>query len=115
MTIKHLILAGGGPIGFVEYGALKYLTTTNIINYNNIESIYAVSIGAFIGFIYILNLDWLWIDDFLIKRPWNKLVSFSYTNLALSKKAMNMKDSIAVSFTLTNTGKLAGAEVVQLY
>jgi beta-glucosidase len=41
--------------------------------------------------------------------------SFSYTNLALSKKAMNMKDSIAVSFTLTNTGKLAGAEVVQLY
>jgi predicted acylesterase/phospholipase RssA len=85
MTIKHLILAGGGPIGFVEYGALKYLTTTNIINYNNIESIYAVSIGAFIGFIYILNLDWLWVDDFLIKRPWNKLVSFSYTNLLYEK------------------------------
>ena len=41
--------------------------------------------------------------------------SFSYANLALSKKAMNMKDSIAVSFTLTNTGKIAGAEVVQLY
>ena len=85
MTIKHLILAGGGPIGFVEYGALKYLASTNIINYNNIESIYAVSIGAFIGFIYILNLDWLWVDDFLIKRPWNKLVSFSYTNLLYEK------------------------------
>ena len=26
-----------------------------------------------------------------------------------------MRDSIAVSFTLTNTGKIAGAEVVQLY
>jgi hypothetical protein len=91
MTIKHLILAGGGPIGFVEYGALKYLTTTNIINYNNIESIYAVSIGAFIGFIYILNLDWLWVDDFLIKRPWNKLVSFSYTNLLYEKGIINKK------------------------
>ena len=85
MTIKHLILTGGGPIGFVEYGALKYLATNNIINYNNIESIYAVSIGAFMGFIYILKLDWLWVDDFLIKRPWNKLVSFSYTNLLYEK------------------------------
>jgi beta-glucosidase len=28
---------------------------------------------------------------------------------------MNMRDSIAVSFTLTNKGKIAGAEVVQLY
>jgi beta-glucosidase len=41
--------------------------------------------------------------------------SFSYANLSLSKKVMNMRDSIAVSFTLTNTGKIAGAEVVQLY
>ena len=85
MTIKHLILTGGGPIGFVEYGALKYLATTNIVNYNNIESIYSVSIGAFIGFIYILKLEWLWLDDFLIKRPWNKLVHFSYTNLLYEK------------------------------
>ena len=85
MTIKHLILTGGGPIGFVEYGALKYLATHNIINYNNIQSIYAVSIGAFIGLLYILDLDWLWVDDFLIKRPWNKLVCFSYTNLLYEK------------------------------
>jgi beta-glucosidase len=41
--------------------------------------------------------------------------TFAYSNLALSKKAMNMKDSIAVSFTLTNTGQQAGEEVVQLY
>ena len=85
MTIKHLILTGGGPIGFVEYGALKYLATHNIINYNNIQSIYGVSIGAFIGLIYILDLDWLWVDDFLIKRPWRKLVCFSYTNLLYEK------------------------------
>jgi len=94
MTIKHLILTGGGPIGFVEYGALKYLTTTNIINYNNIQSIYAVSIGAFIGFIYTLNLEWLWVDDFIIKRPWNKLVSFSYTNLLYEKGIITRTDVV---------------------
>ena len=41
--------------------------------------------------------------------------NFSYTNLVLSNKNMNMKDSILVSFTLTNTGKMAGEEVAQLY
>ena len=41
--IKHLVLCGGGPIGLVEYGALKYLTNNNIINHSTIESIYATS------------------------------------------------------------------------
>ena len=40
MTIvKHLVFSGGGPIGLVEYGALKYLTEKNFIDYKNIESI----------------------------------------------------------------------------
>jgi beta-glucosidase len=41
--------------------------------------------------------------------------NFTYSNLVLSNKVMKMKDSIIVSFTLTNSGKLAGEEVVQLY
>ena len=77
-TIKHLVLSGGGVIGLVEYGALKYLSNRKIIDHKNIESIYATSIGSFIAFIYILNLEWSWIDDFLIKRPWEKLFTFSY-------------------------------------
>ena len=85
MTIKHLVLTGGGPIGFVEYGALKYLTEKNYIIYENIKSIYAVSVGAILGLIYLLNLDWLWVDDFIIKRPWNKLITMSYINLLYEK------------------------------
>ena len=76
--IKHLVLCGGGPIGLVQYGTLKYLTNNNIINRNTIESIYATSIGSITAFIYMLNFDWSWIDDFLIKRPWEKLVNLSY-------------------------------------
>jgi beta-glucosidase len=41
--------------------------------------------------------------------------SFSFTNLKTDKNIMNKKDSIRVSFTLKNTGKWAGEEVVQLY
>ena len=77
MTIKHIVLCGGGPVGFPCYGVLKKLTQENIISFNNIKTIYATSIGAFIAIIYILNMEWEWIDDFLIKRPWDKLLNFT--------------------------------------
>jgi predicted acylesterase/phospholipase RssA len=92
--IKHLVLCGGGPIGLLEYGALKHLTTNNIIDISNIESIYSSSVGSIIGFIYVLNFDWLWIYDFLIKRPWEKLVNFSYgayLNVFYDKGIVNKK------------------------
>jgi len=89
MTIKHLVLTGGGPIGFVQYGALKYLATINYINYKNIESIFSTSIGSMLGLIYILNLDWLWVDDFIIKRPWKNVVTLSYINLLYEKGIIN--------------------------
>ena len=41
--------------------------------------------------------------------------TFSYSNLKLSQKQMSKNDSISISFTLTNSGKLAGEEVAQLY
>lgn len=41
--------------------------------------------------------------------------TFGYSNLRLSKSKMKSNEIIEVSLTLTNTGKLAGEEVVQLY
>jgi beta-glucosidase len=40
---------------------------------------------------------------------------FAYSNLKLSSKSLNPGESIVVSVDITNTGKLAGDEVVQLY
>jgi beta-glucosidase len=41
--------------------------------------------------------------------------TFKYSDLQLSKKVMKKNETITVSFTLTNTGKFDGEEVVQLY
>lgn len=41
--------------------------------------------------------------------------NFSYTNLKLSQITLNKGETVKVSFTLTNTGKLVGEEVAQLY
>ena len=88
MTINHLILPGGGPIGLYVYGALKRLNELNFWDIKNLKSIYCTSIGGFIGIITILNLKWEWIDDFLIKRPWNKILdlnNINYLDIILEK------------------------------
>jgi len=77
MTIKHIVLCGGGPVGLVSYGAIKKFINDKIIIYENIKSIYSTSVGCFISFIFLLNLNFEWIDDFIIKRPWENLINFS--------------------------------------
>ena len=41
--------------------------------------------------------------------------SFDYSNIHLDKPVIDKTDSVVVSFTIKNTGKFAGDEVVQLY
>ncbi|MCU0389051.1 MAG: fibronectin type III-like domain-contianing protein, partial [Chitinophagaceae bacterium] len=41
--------------------------------------------------------------------------SFQYSNLYVGEKQMKADGKIEISFTLTNTGKYAGEEIVQLY
>ena len=81
MNIKHIVLSGGGAVGLVEYGILKTLSINKVIDYDKIKSVYATSIGGFIGLIYILNFDWQWMDDYIIKRPWQKIVNINSLNL----------------------------------
>ena len=88
MTIKHIVLCGGGPVGVVSYGAIKELVCKNIIDYNEIKSIYSTSIGCVVALIFLLKLDWNSIDDFIVKRPWSNLMNFSsvdYFNLIFTK------------------------------
>lgn len=75
MTIKHLVLSGGGMGGFTVYGALKYLNQNSFFLYENIKSIHATSAGSIIGGLFMLSREWDILDDYLLKRPWNKLIN----------------------------------------
>lgn len=73
MTIKHLVISGGGPTGLLSYGAAKYLEQQKFWSMDNVESIYGTSIGALFGVILSLKHDWNTIDEYIIKCPWDAL------------------------------------------
>lgn len=79
--IEHIVINGGGPTGLISYGALKYLFEQEFINMDNIKSIYGTSIGAIVGVILSLRYDWVTLDDYFIKRPWEKVFKIEPDNL----------------------------------
>jgi predicted acylesterase/phospholipase RssA len=71
MTIKHLVISGGGPLGLRYLGALEKLEKESIWKLENIVSIYGTSIGSIVGAFICLNYDWETLNKYIIDRPWN--------------------------------------------
>ena len=81
MTIKHLVLSGGGPTGLITYGAISHLAKKGFWHLKDIESIYGCSIGGYMGVFCTMGYNWEWLDDYFIKRPWEKLAASSAISL----------------------------------
>ena len=77
MTIKHIILPGGGPNVLYVYGAIKKLAQTNVWKYNEIETIHGTSAGAIAGLILMLRINWDDLDNYFVNRPWQSVFSFT--------------------------------------
>lgn len=75
--IKHLVISGGGPAGLLTYGAIQHLAKQDVWHLKNIKSIYGCSVGAYLAVVVSLGYDWDSLDDYFIKRPWNKMVNVS--------------------------------------
>jgi hypothetical protein len=90
MTIKHLVIPGGGPTGIKALGALQYLEEQGYWNINNIETIYATSAGAIISVLLCLKFDWETINDYIVKRPWKDAFHLDVNQIfeAYSKKGL---------------------------
>jgi predicted acylesterase/phospholipase RssA len=95
MTIKHLVISGGGPLGLRYLGALEHLEQKDFWKLDNIESIYGTSVGAIIGAFICLNYDWETLNKYIIERPWHdafkvnpKQIFDSYYNKGLFDKKL---------------------------
>ena len=90
MTIKHIIMSGGGPIMITILAAIQELEKSEFLNINDIESIYGTSAGAIIGVMIALKYEWETINDYIIKRPWHDVFPIKVQNIldAYTKKGI---------------------------
>tara|TARA_X000000950_G_scaffold42032_2_gene46398 strand:- start:23843 stop:24724 length:882 start_codon:yes stop_codon:yes gene_type:complete len=75
MTIKNLVISGGGLNGLIFLGIIKKLLDDKYLDLNNIKTIYGASIGSLIGVILCLKLDYNDIINYFIERPWHKVIN----------------------------------------
>jgi predicted acylesterase/phospholipase RssA len=84
MTIKHIVIGGGGTTGFMALGALKYLEQSSFWNIADIKSIYGTSIGSLLAISLALQYDWPTLTDYYIRRPWNKLYAYKRREIVMN-------------------------------
>ena len=77
MTIKHIVISGGGPLGFQFLGVLQKLEKENYWKIENIESIYGTSAGSIIGTFICLKYDWETLNKYIIERPWHESIKIN--------------------------------------
>ena len=73
MNIECLVLSGGGHLGLIQLGALYHLEKEKIWDRSSIKSIYGTSVGTIIAVLIAVDLEWDMINDYMIKRPWDKI------------------------------------------
>lgn len=83
-TIKHIVISGGGIIGFAQYGILRESNLRGLWSFENIESIYGTSIGSILGVFLSLKFEWSVLDDYIIKRPWQNVINFTMYSIIQS-------------------------------
>jgi len=81
MPIKHIVLEGGAYLGISTLGALSLLQKEKFYDIEQIDTIYGSSIGAVIGGLLCLKIDWTDLLEYVRDRPWYKILKFSPNQL----------------------------------
>lgn len=81
MTIKNIVISGGGQSIITFYGILKAANQSDFWKIENIKNIYGTSAGSLLSVLMALNLSWDVIDNYLIKRPWEKVFHVGINNV----------------------------------
>lgn len=81
MTVKNIVINGGGHVVFNAYGALKEAHNRGLWKYEEIECFFGTSSGSMMSLILALNYPWEDMDNFIINRPWNHIFKFNIMNI----------------------------------
>jgi predicted acylesterase/phospholipase RssA len=107
MTIKHIVIAGGGALGLRYLGVLKKLNIEGFWNINDIQTIYGTSVGSIIAVFICLRYNWDTLTQYIIERPWHNVFKLSGQQLfdSYHKKGLYDKKLIENIFKPLLTAK----------
>ena len=117
-SIKHLVISSGGPAGHMMYSVLRTLNIKGVWDIKDIKSIYGSSIGSYIAIILALRYEWEVMDDYLIKRPWEKIFvtsSSASSSAAAAASSIDVNDHLHLSGTSLADAKNKLGHIFQLY
>jgi predicted acylesterase/phospholipase RssA len=83
ITVKHLVISGGGTLGFIVYGFLRD-SYGLLWHHSKLESLYATSVGSLISTFIALNIEWSILDAYIINRPWHQVFQFDFKHILYS-------------------------------
>ena len=95
--IRHLIISGGGVFGFSCFGAIREYCRLGLLEINNIDSIYATSVGTMIGVFIALKYDMGEVEEYLVKRPWNRVFPFTLPTILSAVERRGIFDQSALN------------------
>lgn len=101
MTIKHLVIAGGGPSGIATCGFIHCLLESKYIDINEIQTIHATSAGtvnAIFLCLHKLSVDYASIKNYIFKRPLHETYKINVQDIL---QLYNNKGIYTVSITDT--------------
>ena len=73
MTIKHLVISGGGSNGYISLGIIHRAFQKKLISYDTIETTHGTSAGAITVAAFALKIDIDQLIDYLIKYNYRKI------------------------------------------
>jgi patatin-like phospholipase/acyl hydrolase len=94
--IRHLVLSGGGVFGFSCFGAIRESCRRGLLEINNIDSIHATSVGTMMGVFLALKYDMGEVEEYLVKRPWNRVFQFTLPTLLSAVERRGIFDQSAL-------------------
>lgn len=112
-AVVNVLYGNANPSGHLaETFPLRLQDTPCYLNYGGEHDRSVYSEGVFVGYRYYAS------KDMEVLFPFGHGLSyttFAYRNLSADKEQMTESETLTVTVDVTNTGEMAGKEVVQLY
>lgn len=112
-TIRHLVISGGGINGLSYYGALRDSCIAGVWHPSNIRSVYGCSFGSILAALIALKYDWVDVDDYILKRPWENVFHSDVFDMiqAFSNKGIYQMPQIEAIMAPLLLGKDLSADI----